>query len=383
MAERIPSLATIVAQIPDPRARRGRRHPGTALLLLVLIGLLCGANSQQALARFGERTSWARRQQLGFVRRSAPSVATLHRALRSIDVLALERVLSVWQQQVRTAWYTSTRRWLDGIALDGKTLRGAQRLGAADAHLLSACCQRWGVVLGQVAVADATNELGGLSALLEQVLVSGETPTFDALFTQTSVAEAVVSRGGDYLMVIKGNQPSLLRACIDATADQPKRPRRPLGRARTLRLAHGRLEQRTLLAVVAPPDLGFPFARQVLRLERRIINKRTGEMLSQETVYAVTSLAPHQASPSELLKLWRTHWQIEALHWPRDALFREDASTTRTGHAPQTLAAFRNLAISLIQRWRGSRVTEAREYYAVHPGQLFRRLGLTPAATLK
>ena len=377
MTERVPSLATIVAQIPDPRARRGRRHPWRALLLLVIVGLLSGANSQQALARWGEHTGWARRRQLGFVHRSAPSVATLHRVLRNIDVLALERSLSTWQQQVRAAWYSSSRRWLDGIALDGKTLRGAQRLGAVDAHLLSACCQRWGVVLGQVAVADATNELGGLNALLQQVLVAGETLSFDALFTQTSVAETVVARGGAYLMLIKGNQPTLLRACAEVTADHPTRPRRPLGRAHAVRLAHGRVEDRTLLAVVAPPDLGFPFAAQVLRLQRRVVSKRTGEVLNQETVFAVTSLRPNQASPGELLELWRTHWRIEAVHWLRDAVFREDQSTTRTGRAPQVLAALRNLAISLIHRWRGPRVTEAREYYAAHPNVLFRRLGLT------
>jgi len=379
MVERIPSLATIVAQIPDPRARRGQRYPWAALLLLVIAGLLSGANSQQALARWGKRTRWAHRRQLGFVRRAAPSVATLHRALHSIDVHELERSLSAWQQQVRTAWYTSTRRWLDGIAVDGKTLRGAHRLGANDAHLLSACCQRWGVVLGQVAVSDATNELGGVDPLLEQVLVAGETLTFDALFTQTSVAEAVVARGGDYLMVIKGNQPTLLRACAEATADRPKRPRRPLGRAHSVCLAHGRIERRMLLAVKAPPDLGFPFARQILRLERRIVSKRTGEVLNEETVYGVTSLTPEQATALQLLKLWRTHWHIESLHWLRDAVFREDHSTTHCGHAPEALAAFRNLAISLIHRWRGSRVTEAREYYAAHPAQLFRRLGLTPA----
>ncbi len=383
MVERIPSLATIVAQIPDPRARRGRRHPWTALLLLVLVGLLSGANSQQALARWAARTGWTHRQQLGFLRRAAPSVATIHRALRGVDVQLLERVLSAWQQQVRAAWYASSRRWLDGIALDGKTLRGAQRLGAADAHLLSACCQRWGVVLGQVAVADATNELGGLGALLDQLLVAHETLTFDALFTQTSVAEAVIARGGDYLMVIKANQPSLLRACADATAEHPSRPRRPLGHTRSVRLAHGRLEVRTLLAVVAPPDLGFPGARQILRLHRRVVSKRTGEVLNEETVYGVTSLQADQATPAQLLELWRRHWQIETLHWLRDAVFREDQSTTRTGHAPQTLAAFRNLAISLIHRWRGSHVTEAREYYALHPGLLFRRLGLTPAPTMK
>jgi hypothetical protein len=184
-------------------------------------------------------------------------------------------------------------------------------------------------------------------------------------------------------MMIKGNQSSLLRTCADVTAEHPMRPRRPLGQAHSIGLAHGRVEQRTLLAIVAPPDLGFPFARQVLRLDRRVVSKRTGEVLGEETVYAITSLRPDQATPSELLHLWQTHWQIESVHWLRDAVFREDQSTTRTGHAPEALAAFRNLAISLIHRWRGSRVTEARDFYASHPAALLHRLGLTAASTMK
>jgi hypothetical protein len=193
------------------------------------------------------------------------------------------------------------------------------------------------------------------------------------------VAKQVIDQGGAYLMVIKDNQPTLRRACSEATAEQPKRPRRPLGQARTVRLAHGRLEERTLLAVKAPPDLGFPSARQVLRLHRRRIDKRTGEVLTDETVYAVTSLRPEHASPRALLRLWQRHWWIENReHWIRDVVFGEDASTTHTGTAPQVFAAFRNLVLSLLHYWRHRHLTAAREYYASHPAALFRRLQLTP-----
>lgn len=99
-------------------------------------------------------------------------------------------------------------------------------------------------------------------------------------------------------------------------------------------------------------------------------------MVSNQTVFAVTSLRPDQASPAELLRLWQSHWRIESVHWLRDAVFREDHATTRTAHAHQAFAAFRNLAISLIHLWRGSHVTAAREYYASHPTALFRRLQL-------
>jgi hypothetical protein len=187
------------------------------------------------------------------------------------------------------------------------------------------------------------------------------------------VAEQVVRQGGAYLLVLKGNQPTLLREAEHAAAW----PARFLGRARSVRLAHGRLEERTLVAADAR-DLGWPScsARQVLRLHRRSISKRIGEVLHEETVYPITSLRPNQASPPDLLRLWPAHWRIASAHWLRDAVFGEDHATTRAGRAQQALAAFRNLAISLIHRWRSSQVTAARKFYASHPTVLFRRLGL-------
>jgi predicted transposase YbfD/YdcC len=293
-----------------------------------------------------------------------------------VDVVALEEALGGWLQRARATWRGATARWLDGIAVDGKTLRGARRLGAADVHLLSACCHQRGLVLGEVPVPDGANELAAVAPLLARVALAGETVTFDAQFTQTAVAAAVVARGGAYLMAVKGNQPSLRRACADATADRPPRPRRLLGRARATGLAHGRLEERALVAAAAPPDLGWPCARQVLRLERRRVSKRTGAVLSDETAYAVTSLAPEQATPAQLLALWRAHWRIEnAEHWVRDAVFGEDQSTTRAGSAPQALAALRNLALSLLHLWGRHDVTAARQHFATHPAALLTRLG--------
>jgi predicted transposase YbfD/YdcC len=340
----------------------------------MVAGLLSGANSQRALARWGRDVGLRRRRQLGFTRRRGPSLATVHRVLHRVDVPALEARVGRWLQQVRAAWLGSAARWLDGIAIDGKTLRGARRLGAEDAYLLSAYGQRDGLVLGEVAVPDATNELGVVDALLDGLPLACETVTFDALFTQWAVAERVVRAGGAYLMVVKANQSTLLRDCTALTADRPARPRRLLGRARSVGAAHGRREERSLVAVEAR-ELPWPAARQVLRLRRRRIDKATGALLTDETAYAVTSLTTEQASPAALLRLWRRHWTVEnSLHWIRDVVFAEDASTTRSDHAPQALAALRNLALSLLHRWRGRDVTAARQFFAAHPAALFRRL---------
>jgi predicted transposase YbfD/YdcC len=311
---------------------------------------------------------------LGVTRPYSPSRATLQRLLAQVDVPQLEAVLSTWLQAVRSAWRHSTAQWLDGIAVDGKTLCGARRLGARDTHLVSACCQQHGVVLGEVAVPDKSNELRAVGPLLAALGLTGETVTFDAQFTQWAVATQVVQQGGAYFMVVKGNQPTLLADIRRATAW----PARRLGEARAVRLAHGRIEERTLLAADAR-DIAWPHARQVLRLERRFVHKSTGRMLSRDTAYAVTALAPTVAAPAALLQLWQAHWGIEnRLHWVRDVVFGEDHATTRTAHAPQALAAFRNLGISLLHLWHRSDITAARADFASHPAALFRQLGLSP-----
>jgi predicted transposase YbfD/YdcC len=342
--------------------------------LLLVAGLLSGRNSQRAVARWSQQLAWPWLRALGFTRAGGPSQATLHRMLRDVDVGQLERLLGTWLQHVRAALRPQAARWLDGIAIDGKTLRGARRLGAADVHLVSACCQRWTLVLGEVAVAEASQGLAAVGPLLAHLALQGETVTLDAHFTQYAVASQIVHQGGAYLMVVKGNQPTLRADIAHATAW----PARRLGQAHTRDLAHGRIETRHL-TVADAQDIAWPYARQVLRIEQRALDKRTGQVLATDTRYAVTSLPPEQAGPPALLRLWRTHWGIEnPLHWVRDAVFGEDRSTTRTGHAPHALAICRNLAIGLLHVWRRPAITAAREHFASHPALLFRCLGLAP-----
>jgi hypothetical protein len=155
-----PSPLDALARVPDPRHARGRRHPWLALLVLLVVALLCGANSQRGCARWIQDAHEAHRRRLGFTRSDGPSRATVNRLLHQVDVLALEGALSRWAQQVRATGAggapptgpggVAAAHWVDGIAVDGKTLRGARRLGVAAAHLVSACCQQHGLVLGQV-----------------------------------------------------------------------------------------------------------------------------------------------------------------------------------------------------------------------------------------
>ena len=141
-----PSLVAYLAQIPEYRAARGTQHPLLALLLLIGIAMLCGARGQSAIADWGKHHGrpWLRR--LGFTKDRAPSQPTLSRLFARIPHRTVEAVLGRWAEQALRCCPPAAGE-LEGVALDGKTLRGSKRQGAADAHLLAAFSHRLGVYM--------------------------------------------------------------------------------------------------------------------------------------------------------------------------------------------------------------------------------------------
>lgn len=374
MASRaVPSLAATLATIPDFRAARGKRHGLLPLLLLGCVAMLCGARGQSAIAAWGRDYGqpWLRR--LGFTRAYGPSQPTLHRVFAGVAYAAVEAALGAWAERVMAQLAAPG---LEGVALDGKTLRGSRKRGAADTHLLAALSHRLGVVLGQAAVPDKTNEIGAADALLLALVLEGRVVTADALLAQRALAQAIVARGGDYLLVVKGNQPGL-RGDIEllfGDADLAG----AAATAETVSQHGGRVETRRLAASAALVGYSdWPGLQQVLRQERRVVAKATGAVLRAETAYAVTSLAPAAADPAQLLALWRGHWGIEnRLHYVRDVTFDEDRTAARTGTVPQCMAAFRNLAIGLLRLLGALNIAAATRRCAAQPTLALAALGL-------
>jgi len=370
----VPSLAEALAAIPDFRAARGKRHGLLPILLLVGVAMLCGARSQAAIAAWGKDYGppWLRR--LGFTRGYGPSQATLCRIFQGVAYTALEAALRQWAERVMERAATGE---LEGVALDGKTLRGSKRRGAADAHLLAALSHRLGVVLGQVAVPDKTNEIGAADDFLLALVLEGRVVTADALLTQRSLAQTIRDRGGDYLLAVKDNQPTLRWEIETVFSDEAALA--DTIRATTDVSQHGgRVETRRLAASAALVGYSdWPGLAQVLRLDRRVVHKGTGVVLRQETAYAVTSLAPDRATPAQLLTLWREHWHVEnKLHYVRDVTFDEDRAQTRAGTAPQAMAAFRNAAIGLFRLLGEPNIAAATRRYAARPALALAAIGL-------
>jgi predicted transposase YbfD/YdcC len=352
----LPTLVEVLARIPDHRRCQGRRYPLGVILVVCIVAVLCGATSLAQIVRYARGWDARTLAHLGVsaCRRTGrpllPVAST--RVLRKLDTDALDGAIGSYRTALDTDPLADDRQAddLSGLAVDGKTVRGAFRPDGTQVHLLAAATHELGLVIAQREVGAKTGEIGAFIPVLTGLNLHGAVITADALHTQVDHADRLVARGAHYLAIVKGNQPTLARQL----RKQPWRDV-PWGE-RTADRAHGRTEIRRLKAatVAGAGGLRFPHAVQAIQIKRRRRNRKPGKV-QITTVYAITSLTAGQAGPTRLAVLARGHWAaIETLHHVRDVTFGEDACRIRTGQAPRAMASLRNLAIGLARLvgWR-------------------------------
>jgi hypothetical protein len=208
IAARAGSLFAYMAQVPDPRGRKGRRHPLSAMLAAVVCGLLCGARGYTDLVEWLHDLPVDFWHFLGFTRRP-PKKDGFRDLLMKLDPDAFEQALRRWiTDELRL---TEPTEPLDGLSLDGKSLCATLRAFSRAVHLVSAVDHETGSVLGQLRVDEKTNEHKAALELLATLVVKGRVVVGDAAFCQRDVCQRVLDSGGDYFLAVKENQPGLLR----------------------------------------------------------------------------------------------------------------------------------------------------------------------------
>jgi predicted transposase YbfD/YdcC len=314
-AARSQYLLDLFAQVPDPRKRRGRRHPLAGLLAVGVAAVIAGPESFAAIGQWAADAGPEALAVLGAVCGAAEE-STFRRAFALVSPDVLDRVLGAW------LWTRAVQA--DGrlvIAIDGKTVRGAKNKAGKAPHLIAALAHGIGAVLGQVAVEAKSNEIPAVRELLKAFTdVAGAVITIDAMHTQHDTAQVILGRGAGYVMTVKANMPTLYMQL-------KKLPWAAVPSVSAVSTGHGRRARRTIKALLAPAWIEFDGAAQVAQL-RRTVTKNGKKTV--EVVYLITS--DRDAGPATLAAWVRSHWEIEnRLHWVRDVTYLEDKSLVRTG----------------------------------------------------
>ena len=360
--------------LPDPRSPRGLIYPLPCLVAaavcamtaaghdgLTAVGQWLGDAGQADLARL----RMPRDPLTGIYR--APDEKTIRVVLDRLDPRALTRALlgprrrrqarrdgspskKVRQYRARRAAAQRKalgRKRIRGVAVDGKTSRGARRPDGTRVHILGVIEHGSGPdggrLLDHLEVDVKHNETTHFTQLLAELDLTGTAVTFDALHTvRANLDWLVTSKDAHYVAVIKKNQPLLYAKVKKIPWTQV-----PTG-AVTRDVGHGRIETRTIKAVhIDKLGIDFPHVKQAVRLTRWRQDAKTGKV-SRETVYVITSLTSAQATPTDLARLVRDHWSVEVHHHIRDVSFGEDQSTSRTGNGPINLATLRAAVVTAI-----------------------------------
>jgi predicted transposase YbfD/YdcC len=368
------SLLAAFAAVPDPRRQASVAYPLPAVLALALAAILARQLSQLAIAEWAARQGAAVLAPLGLAPGRTPCQSTLQRLFARLDPDRLVDALSAHFQP--PAAPDPAARGSQGVAIDGKAQRGRRRFpgGEGLVHALAAFCHEQGVVLAQEPIGRAADraeaELTVAPALLARVDWRGRVLTGDALLCQRTLCRQVREAGGDYLLVVRENQPALhgdLALLFDPPATVPAAPLSDRREATTLERGHGRTHDRRHL--VASTDLrGYldrPGAAQVFRLERTWRERGRGK---RQVHYGITSLPPGHADAARLLALKRGHWAIEnGLHYTKDVAFGEDASLVHAGAGPTVMALLRDAALSLLRRAGHRRIARQLRAHADQP----------------
>lgn len=338
------SLLEALTVVPDPRAPRGVRYPFRNLLHIIVCAVIAGANTLTTISEWAQHTAG----ELRFPANTPiPSLATFHRVIKQVDAELLDTAINEWiHRRIRARADEGGVR--AAVAVDGKEVRGAKNGGQSRVFLFAALDHSTGTVIGQESIGEKTNEIPHFAPLLDRISdLAGMVVTADALHTQNAHADYLHGRGAFYVFTVKGNR----RAVRDKIASQTWSSL-PVQHT-TREKGHGRTTVWSITCQPAQEWIGFPHAKQTIRLTRDRHDHTTGQK-TREHVFAITSLPADQASPEDLARYIRGHWGIEnKLHWVRDVTFNEDKSQIRAGNGAQVMATIRNLAIS-VHRFAGA-----------------------------
>jgi predicted transposase YbfD/YdcC len=323
-------------------------YPLHEVLLLALLAVLAGAETFTDIARFGEKKLPLLRRFRPF-KDGTPPHDRIGEIFAALDAEQFQRCF--------VAWVASVTGLPSGvIAIDGKTVRrsGAKKDSKTPIHMVSAFAARQRLVLGQVKVAEKSNEIVAIPKLLSMLAIDGAIVTIDAMGCQREIAKAILDKKADYVLALKGNQGSLREDVEVFVAEQKAKGfvDGEVTQDTTTDADHGRIETRTTTVI---HDVGWLQERHAWPGLKAVVvvdsSREINGKAEHETRFYLTSLTMIAALLGPVV---RSHWAIEnSLHWVMDMVFRDDECRVRSDHAPANFTTIKHIAHNLLRTAEG------------------------------
>ncbi len=332
----------------DPRADNAR-HFLTDVLVIAILAVMCGCDDYPGIVEHAlDEEQWLKT----FLRlpHGIPSVSTFRRVFAILKPSVLAGVMQRWSLEL--AGTLAGKQ----INIDGKTLRRSFDHGwdKSGLHLVTAWCVQENLVLAQQAVDEKSNEIKAVPELLNMLDLKGTVVSVDALNTQKTIAAQIVKGGGDYLMAVKDNHPTLNDSITRHLDEMILEKFEGIDHVyhETTDGGHGRIDIRRVWAtdqidwLAGKEDWKKLTSVAVVESTRRILGREQSKTTRR---YYIASISA--TSGEKIASLIRNHWSIEnSQHWSLDMAFNEDQSRVRKDHGDQNLAVLRRIALGLLRR---------------------------------
>jgi predicted transposase YbfD/YdcC len=320
------------------------------MIVIAICAVICCADSWADVGDFGRaKRTWF--ETFLDLPHGIPCQDTFERVFARLDPRAFERCFMDWTRALAGVSQSPL------VAIDGKSIRRSFEHAwdhSTAAHLVSAFVAENHTVLGQLAVDCKENEITAIPKLLQLLDLSGATVTIDAMGCQRKIAGTITENGGEYVLAVKENQPTLRRRIERNMKDLLLAKFQDVrhGHVRTVDGDHGRIETRDVWVVDELDWLGeekdrWPALKSVAVVESRREIALQGA--SVERRYYISSHGGIDAAA--MARRIRGHWSVEnSLHWVLDVSFGEDAARHRKGHSAENFSRLRRIALNLLQR---------------------------------
>jgi predicted transposase YbfD/YdcC len=343
------ALRKHLRRLKDPRIDRNKRHMLLDIITIAVCAAVAGANKWLDVVTFAQhRKDWLGR----FLElpNGIPSHDTFERVFDRLDPVALQTALVGWLHSI------SETLGFQHIAIDGKTARQMRYSSSPlrQLHLVSAWATEANLTLGQVAVDDKSNEITAIPKLLELLDLHGMLVSIDAMGCQKEIAEKIVERGGDYLLVVKDNQETLKGDILECFVQAYENDCRNVKyqRHETVEKGHGRQERRVYEIITDPAGIQEQQAWAKLNVIGKCFRERTvgGETTYEERYF----IGSRRCGVRRYADGLRNHWRIEnCLHWQMDVSFAEDDHRMERRHGGENFMLLGRVALSLIKQHPG------------------------------